>query len=235
MMSYLMESSSQRRPVGRSLTSFVTSLLLQGIAVAIMILLPLMATDAIPVPQGIMTFMTPPPPAPQPPPPPPSPAQAQPVSLKPVVTDSPDFVVPVNVPNEISEEIDFFSVPGVIESVHGGVLGEIVGSLQNTPPPPPAEQELVRVGGDIRAPMKIKTVQPVYPEIARQAHVHGFVILEAVIDPQGNVTNVRVLRSIALLDQAAIDAVRQWKYEPTLLNGIPVPIVMTVTVGFKLR
>ena len=75
-------------------------------------------------------------------------------------------------------------------------------------------------------------VEPVYPEIARRAGVSGVVILEAVIDPNGNVTDVRVLRSIPLLDQAAMDAVRQWKYEPTLLNGVPVPIVMTVTVRF---
>ena len=72
------------------------------------------------------------------------------------------------------------------------------------------------------------------PDIAKQARVQGIVILEAIIDPQGNVTNVRVLRSIPLLDQSAIDAVKQWKYEPTLLNGVPVPIVMTVTVNFAL-
>ena len=75
-------------------------------------------------------------------------------------------------------------------------------------------------------------VEPVYREIAGRAGVSGVVILEAVVDPNGNVTNVNVLRSIPLLDAAAMDAVRQWKYEPTLLNGVPVPIVMTVTVNF---
>ena len=90
------------------------------------------------------------------------------------------------------------------------------------------------MGGDIRPPNKIKDVAPKYPDIAKQARVQGIVILEAIIDPTGNVTNVRVLRSIPLLDQSAIDAVRQWKYEPTLLNGVPVPIVMTVTVNFTL-
>ena len=90
------------------------------------------------------------------------------------------------------------------------------------------------MGGDIRPPTKIKDVARKYPDIAKQARVKGIVILEAIIDPTGNVTNVRVLRSIPLLDQSAIDAVRQWKYEPTLLNGVPVPIVMTVTVNFTL-
>lgn len=89
-----------------------------------------------------------------------------------------------------------------------------------------------RIGGQVREAIRTAYVEPVYPEIARRAGVTGVVILEAVIDPHGNVTDVNVLRSIPLLDEAAIDAVRQWKYEPTLLNGVPVPIVMTVTVRF---
>ena len=95
-----------------------------------------------------------------------------------------------------------------------------------------ANAEPARVGGKVREATRTVYVEPVYPEIARRAGVSGVVILEAVIDPNGNVTDVRVLRSIALLDEAAMDAVRQWKYEPTLLNGVPVPIVMTVTVRF---
>ena len=89
-----------------------------------------------------------------------------------------------------------------------------------------------RIGGQVREATRTVYVEPVYPEIARRAGVSGVVILEAVIDPNGNVTDINVLRSIPLLDEAAMDAVRQWKYEPTLLNGVPVPIVMTVTVRF---
>ena len=92
----------------------------------------------------------------------------------------------------------------------------------------------MRVGGDIKPPEKIKDVPPKYPKEAKEAGVQGIVILEGIIDHRGNVTDVRVLRSIPLLDQAAIDAVKQWKYEPTLLEGLPVPIVMTVTVNFTL-
>ena len=90
------------------------------------------------------------------------------------------------------------------------------------------------MGGQIREPRKLRNVKPEYPAIARQARVQGIVILECTISPQGRVANVVVLRSIPLLDQAAIDAVRQWVYEPTLLNGVPVPVIMTVTVNFKM-
>ena len=92
-----------------------------------------------------------------------------------------------------------------------------------------------RVGAAIKAPRKITDVAPEYPALARSANVQGVVIAEARIDAQGNVSDTRVLRSIPLLDQAAIEAVKQWKYEPTLMNGIPVPVIMTVTVNFVLR
>jgi len=92
----------------------------------------------------------------------------------------------------------------------------------------------VRVGGQIKPPTQISKVQPVYPLIAQSARVSGVVILEAVIGVDGRVTDARVLRSIPLLDQAALDAVRQWVYTPTLMNGVPVPIIMTVTVTFTL-
>jgi protein TonB len=124
------------------------------------------------------------------------------------------------------------------------------------PPPPPAPKaataprvapkpvvedakftapvEAVRVGGQIKEPKKLKHVAPAYPDIAKQARVQGVVILECTISPQGKVTDVKVLRSIPLLDQSAMEAVKQWVYTPTLLNGVPVPVIMTVTVNFKL-
>ena len=92
----------------------------------------------------------------------------------------------------------------------------------------------MRVGGAIREPKKLTHVNPVYPDIAKQARVQGIVILECTIGPQGDVTDVKVLRSIPLLDGAAVTAVRQWRYVPTLLNGVPVPVIMTVTVNFRL-
>jgi TonB family protein len=100
--------------------------------------------------------------------------------------------------------------------------------------PPARTMAPVRVGGAIREPRRIKNVTPLYPDIAKQARVQGIVILECTIGPRGNVTEVKVLRGIPLLDEAAVDAVRQWVYAPTLLNGVPVPVIMTVTVNFKL-
>lgn len=93
----------------------------------------------------------------------------------------------------------------------------------------------IRPGGHILAPARSHYVAPVYPPIAVQARSEGTVILEAVIDETGAVRDVTVLRSAPLLDRAAIDAVKQWRYTPTRLNGVPVAIVMTVTVTFTLK
>ncbi len=100
---------------------------------------------------------------------------------------------------------------------------------------PEAPRTPVRLHQGIDAPQKTHNVAPRYPELARQIRVSGVVILEAVIDAQGLVESVRVLRSIALLDQAAIDAVREWRFTPARLNGEPIPVVMTVTVAFALE
>ena len=90
----------------------------------------------------------------------------------------------------------------------------------------------LRIGGNIRAPRKIKDAKPVYPAIARSAGVSGAVTIEATIGPDGKVTDAKVVRSIPLLDQAALDAVRQWEYTPSLLNGVPVPVLMSITINF---
>ena len=101
------------------------------------------------------------------------------------------------------------------------------------PPPPPGAP--VRVGGNIKAPTKIQHVSPVYPQEAQDAKVSGMVILEATINTEGSVASAKVLKSIPLLDQAAVDAVKQWRFTPTMLNGEPVPVIMTVTVNFTLQ
>jgi TonB family protein len=92
-----------------------------------------------------------------------------------------------------------------------------------------------RIGNGLMPPKKIKDAPPIYPPLAQEARVQGVVILEARVDEQGNISDVRVLRSIPLLDQAAIDSVKQWQYTPTTLNGVAVPVIMTVTVNFSLR
>lgn len=92
----------------------------------------------------------------------------------------------------------------------------------------------VRAGGAVKPPVKIKDAQPTYPSIARDARVSGAVVIEATIDNEGNVADAKVVRSVPLLDQAALDAVQQWKYQPSVQNGTAVPVVMTVTVNFTL-
>jgi len=114
--------------------------------------------------------------------------------------------------------------------VEGGVVGGIIGGLPEAPPP----VKPLRVGGNISEPRKLKHVAPEYPDLARQAHVTGMVIVEAIIGPDGRVGNISVLRSIPMLDEAAVAAVKQWVYAPTLLNGIPVPVIMTITLRFSL-
>jgi protein TonB len=100
------------------------------------------------------------------------------------------------------------------------------------PPPPPAP---LRVGGEIKEPKRIHYVPPVYPPIARAAKVQGMVIIQATIDRDGNVKDLQILRHQPMLDQAALDAVSQWKYTPTMLGGQPVEVILTVTVNFTLR
>jgi protein TonB len=125
-------------------------------------------------------------------------------------------------------------------AVAGGVAGGAAGGLAQAPPPPPPPPPpgwavgAIRVGGNVKQPAKTKHVPPVYPAIAQSANVQGVVIIEAVIAADGHVLEARILRSIPLLDQAALDAVRQWEFTPTLLNGSPVPVIMTVTVQFTL-
>jgi periplasmic protein TonB len=125
--------------------------------------------------------------------------------------------------------------PGSLHGVESGIaIIDSVGKFEAVAPPvsPPSPVHLHR---GIEAPKKIKDATPVYPPLARSAGVQGVVILEAIIDADGNVTSVQVLRSIPLLDQAAVDAVRQWKYTPALLNGKAVPVIVTVTVSFSLK
>ncbi|MEW6322962.1 MAG: TonB family protein, partial [Acidobacteriota bacterium] len=163
-----------------------------------------------------------------------------PEAPKPQVEVNP-AAAPVEAPSEIKPETGIEagferSVGGVEGGIPGGIAGGITGGIpEPPPPPPPPPAQPVRVGGNIKPPTKVKDVRPVYPPIAQSARVQGIVIIEATIGPDGKVRDARVLRSIPLLDQSALDAVRQWEFTPTLLNGVPVPVIMTVTVQFTLQ
>jgi protein TonB len=234
----LIDSDKVAHKTKQSLTVPV-SLAIHAVVLLAVIVVPLLTSEEMPEPtSAVKAFFVEPaaPPPPPPPPPPPAPKAAVQPKTPPRPVEEQKFVAPVEVPEEIKPEegIDLGvegGVPGGVEGgVPGGVVGGVVGGLPDAPPPPQA----VRVGGQIKEPKKLKHVPPVYPDIAKQARVQGVVILECTISPQGKVTDVKVLRGIPLLDQAAIDAVKQWVYTPTLLNGVPVPVIMTVTVNFKL-
>jgi protein TonB len=130
-----------------------------------------------------------------------------------------------------STSLDAFMAHGVGTPVALGVppAPEIVRPPAAHPP------ALVRVGHGVREPRKIVDVAPIYPPIALSARIEGAVILEAVINERGEIERVKVLRSQPLLDGAAVDAVRRWRYSPTLLNGAPVSVLMTITINFTLR
>jgi TonB family protein len=136
---------------------------------------------------------------------------------------------PIEAPREIKPES-----AGTPNGPVGGVIGGVVGGLPSSPPPPPLPPAPIRVGGATSAPVKIKDVRPVYPQIAQSARVQGTVLIEATIGVRGDVTDTKILKSSPLLDAAALDAVRQWQFTPTFLNGIAVPVIMTVTVTFSL-
>jgi protein TonB len=148
-------------------------------------------------------------------------------------TEAPDALPPVSTVPSVWP--DGLIANGVVPSgLPGGGDGD---RFASPPPPPPLEppRPPVRVGGAIEPPRKIVDVAPVYPPIAVAARREGRVILEAVIAEDGSVQEVRVLRSVPLLDQAAIDAVRQWRFTPTRLNGAPIQVLMSVTVAFVLQ
>ena len=127
-----------------------------------------------------------------------------------------------------------FGDPTPIDSVFGGRGNGVAPPPPPAPTPPPEPKPILRLHSGIKPPQRLVNVAPVYPTMALAVRKEGIVIIDATIDEQGNVTETKILRSIPLLDEAALAAVRQWKFSPTQLNGVPVPIVMTVTVHFKL-
>jgi len=205
---------------------------------ALLVIVPLAAEDEWPRPAPLQSFLVN--------------MKVVPVPVSTVVPAARRTAPPVNVtvPTNLAPERDVpaesagRAIPGPLSSSLVGPVDAGVPDgfgMQTTmplPPPPPVEPPpavLVRVGGAVREPKKIADVRPVYPSIAQAAKVEGMVILEAVINERGVVERVRVLRSVPLLDRAAVDAVEKWRYTPTLLNGSPVSVLMTITVHFTLN
>ena len=219
---------------------------IQAVLLGAVVLLPvLFVTHALPQPPTMMAFVAAPPPPP-PPPPPPAPAQpARKIEPRAAAPTVGQFAAPVEAPTAVRPEPageEISGIEGGVEGgVPGGVAGGVVGGLPEAPPPPPpppppaALKGPVRIGGQVRMPTLIRRVEPTYPPSAVSARLQGVVILEAIVNEEGTVKEVKVLRSVnPLLDREALTAVRQWRYQPVVLNGTPVPFVLTVSLSFSL-
>jgi protein TonB len=208
------------------------SLLSHSVIIAMFVVLPILAAPYMPgVSSKISDYI----PIVDPPKIPPSRPPKQPDLGPPPNPNAAPLVTPTDITPEKPLDLDWQNRPT------SGLDGTVPGGIDNGLPPPPvtiaqpAPPQPVRVGfSGVRTPVKTRHIDPVYPPIAQAARVQGIVIIEATISAEGRIINARILRSVPLLDQAALDAVRQWEFTPSQLNGVPVPVIMTVTVQFTL-
>jgi len=235
---------------------WAASLLFHAAIIVLLIVVPLLRSDVLPTPvHETRAFFAAPASLAVPLPPPP-PAAAPPAPLRSASRPSapvsrpatPSFTAPVDVPEPAVAAAADPGLAATVEDTHagpgeaggvpggtaGGLPGGVVGGVVGAVPAPPAPVVPVRVGGEIREPKKIRHVSPIYPDLAVAAHVKGTVILECLVSPQGRVTDVKLMHGIPLLNESAMDAVKQWMYTPTLKDGVPVPVILTVTVRFDL-
>jgi protein TonB len=231
--------SGKSTPVPRKSWSLLVSVALQSLVIGALILIPLIYTEALPKTM-LSTFIV----APAPPPPPPPPMAAVKVQhekLAQVIKTNP--VAPTVIPKKIEVEKDQAAAPDVAQNMQdngapggtGDVLGGIAGNGPVVPPPPkPQAPQRVTVGGQVQAAKLINKVPPQYPEVAKSAHVTGTVVLHAVISKNGGIEQLQLVSGPPLLAKAAMDAVGQWRYQPTVLNGQPVEVDTTVDVVFSL-
>jgi len=210
----------------------------------VMILIPLIFTEALPRTQ-LMTFLV----APPPPPPPPPPPAVMPVRVVKVIqTDivNGQLRTPTKIPQKVQMIKEDEAPPpvmstggvvgGVVGGVPGGSMGGVIGGMLNTPTVAPkiATPTRVRVSSGVSQGLLVRRIQPNYPPLARQARIQGTVILQATISKEGNIENLQLVSGHPMLAPAAIDAVKQWKYKPYLLNGEPVEVETQVQVNFTL-
>lgn len=237
--------SSPKAKKSKSPWTILFSTMLQIFLLGVLILIPLIYTEALPKHMLTTLLVAPPPP----PPPPPPPAAAPVVRVKPVarLIEAGKLRAPTVIPKQIAmikeEELPpdmgaagvVGGVPGGIPGGQmGGVLGGIIGGVVGSNLPPPPAPTRVRVGGNVQQARLVHQARPVYPPLAKQARIAGTVRLQAIIAKDGSVVQLEVLQGHPLLVQSALDAVRQWRYQPTLLNGEPVEVVTTIDVIFTL-
>jgi periplasmic protein TonB len=232
--------STGKLGTGRTKYTTVLSFLLQCALIGVLVLIPLIYTEALPAKAMLTTLVAPPPPPPPPPPPTP---QVQ--VVKKISTDIIDGALrtPTKIPDKIKKVVEEEAPPPVTSSMGvvggvgpagspGGVLGGVLASANSAAPK--IEVKKLRVSAGVQASKLISQPKPLYPPIAKQARVQGTVVLAATISKSGTIDNLRVVSGHPMLTQSALQAVRQWKYQPTYLNGEPVEVETTINVNFSL-
>jgi protein TonB len=226
----------------KRLSTTILSFALQVGLIGILILVPLIYTDALPKTQ-LMTFLVAPPPPP-PPPPPPAAATVKVVKMQSELVNN-QLRTPSRIPNKIQmikeeeapPDLGAGGVPGGVPGgipggSAGGVIGGIISAQANLPKiVVPAR---IRVSSGVSTGLLIKKVQPTYPPLAKQARIQGHVLLQAEISKEGTIQNLQLISGHPMLAPAAIEAVKQWRYKPYLLNGEPVAVETQVDVIFSL-
>jgi periplasmic protein TonB len=222
----------------RGIWTFV-SFVLEAALVGVLVLIPLLFTEALPKTQ-LMTFLVAPPPPPPPPPPPAAPIKI----VKQVQTDivNGQLRTPTKIPEKVQMIKEDEAPPpvmsaGVVGGVPGGSMNGVIGGIVSSTPvavPKVATPQRVRVSQGVTQGLLIRKVQPNYPPLARQARIQGSVLLQAEISKDGSIENLHLISGHPMLAPAAIEAVKQWKYKPYILNGEPVEVETQITVNFTL-
>ena len=221
----------------------VVAFMIEFMIIGVMVLIPLIFTEALP--KGQMMFLLV---APPPPPPPPPPAAAAVQHVKVIQTDivNGELRTPTKIPQKVKmiqedEAPPAMASAGVVGGVPGGIpggqMGGVIGGIISSTPvavPKVATPQRVRVSSGVSSGLLIRRVNPTYPPLARQARIQGTVILQAQISKDGSIENLQLVSGHPMLAPAAIEAVKQWKYKPYLLNGEPVEVETTVQVNFTL-
>ena len=230
-------------------TVFV-SFILECIGISILVLAPLIYTNTLPATQ-LMSYLVAPPP---PPPPPPPPVVVKIQKVVPREFDTGKLLQPKAIPKNVAiiKEDDTpppTAISGVVGGVPGGVpggqvggvIGGIISAAPVAPPPPPkveapkpAAPQRIRVGGNVQKALQLFTPSPVYPPLAKQARIQGVVKLNAIISKEGTIEQLTVVSGHPLLIPSALEAVKKWRYKPTLLNGEPVEVITQIDVNFTL-
>jgi len=236
----LLESGGRLKTKRGRTTTF--AIILEIGLVGLMVLMPLIFTEALPK-QQLMTFLV----APPPPPPPPPPAAAPVKIVKQIQTDivNGELRTPTKIPQKVQMIKEDTAPPpvtaGVVGGVPGGIpggeMGGVIGGIISSAPvavPKVATPQRVRVSQGVTQGMVIRRVEPSYPPLARQARIQGSVILQAEISKDGTIQNLRLISGHPMLAPAAIEAVKQWRYKPYFLNGEPVEVETQITVNFSL-